>query len=99
MLCAQHAHNLVCLLRSPIHYHTSLPSLPAAAAAIHAVAQSSLYSDWLSFTSRPWVQGPVDAFLGNTHLAAMMSQHKELQATVEGLVSTLDTTLIKVIVK
>jgi hypothetical protein len=39
----------------------------------------------------------VDAFLGNTHLAAMMSQHKELQTTVEALVNTLDTTLIKVI--
>lgn len=58
--------------------------------------QSSLYSDWLSFTSRPWVQGPVDAFLGNTHLAAMMSQHKELAATVEGLVAMLDAALTKV---
>jgi len=61
----------------------------------HAV-QPALQSDWLSFTSRPWVQGPVDAFLGNTHLAAMMSQHKDLAATVEGLVQTLDTTLVQV---
>jgi hypothetical protein len=58
--------------------------------------QPALQSDWLSFTSRPWVQGPVDAFLGNTQLAAMMSQHKELAATVEGLVRTVDAALIKV---
>jgi hypothetical protein len=42
------------------------------------------------------VQGPIDAFLGNTHLAAMMSQHKDLAATVEGLVRTLDTALMRV---
>jgi phosphotransacetylase len=38
----------------------------------------------------------VDAFLGNTQLAAMMAQHKELAATVEGLVSTLDAALVQV---
>lgn len=72
------------------------PSLPTAVCSACIAPQPSLQSDWLSFTSRPWVQGPVDAFLGNTHLAAMMSQHKELAVTVEGLVQTLDTALMKV---
>lgn len=72
------------------------PNPPSLLPLLACVTQPSLQADWLSFTSRPWVQGPVDAFLGNTQLVAMMAQHKELAATVEGLVSTLDTALVQV---
>ena len=75
---------------------TTCANQPVLSTPCPSCMQSSLYSDWLSFTSRPWVQGPVDAFLGNTHLAAMMSQHRELAATVEGLVAMLDAALTKV---
>lgn len=58
--------------------------------------QPVLHSDWLSFISRPWVQGPVDAILGNTQFADMMVQHTELKAAVDNLLTTIDTALTQV---
>jgi hypothetical protein len=58
--------------------------------------QPSLADDWISFTSRPWVQGPVDTFLGNAYLAAMMADSQELQETVDSIVATGDAALQEV---
>jgi hypothetical protein len=56
--------------------------------------QPALAADWLSFCARPWVAGPVDAFLGNSQLARMMAQHAELQDRVDGFVATLDLAMV-----
>jgi hypothetical protein len=58
--------------------------------------QPSLADDWISFTSRPWVQGPVDTFLGNEYLAAMMADSQDLQDTVDNIVATGDAALQEV---
>eukprot|EP00775_Hariotina_reticulata_P005066 gene5066-5307_t len=57
--------------------------------------QRSLADDWVSLTSRPWVQGPVDAILGNPHLADMMLTHPELELTVDGIISTGNEALME----
>ncbi|KAF6252009.1 hypothetical protein COO60DRAFT_1644433 [Scenedesmus sp. NREL 46B-D3] len=60
-------------------------------AAVHA--KPSLADDWVSFTSRPWVLGPVDMFLGNEQLAAMMGGSPELQETVDSIIAAGDAAL------
>ena len=58
--------------------------------------QRSVADDWVSFTSRSWVQGPVDAILGNPHLADMMLTHPELEQAVDGIIDTGNEVLMKV---
>ncbi|WIA15904.1 hypothetical protein OEZ85_012653 [Tetradesmus obliquus] len=60
-------------------------------AAVHA--KPSLADDWISFTSRPWVQGPIDTFFDNQYLAAMMADSPELQDTVDSIITTGDAAL------
>jgi hypothetical protein len=58
--------------------------------------QPSLADDWISFTSRPWVQGPIDTFFGNEYLAVMMADSPELQETVDSIIATGDAALQEV---
>jgi hypothetical protein len=62
----------------------------------HLHMQPSLADDWISFTSRPWVQGPIDNFFDNQYLAAMMADSPKLQETVDSIIATGDAALQEV---
>lgn len=87
-------HSLLVSLQLPLH--TLLSSSTPVACLCLLLCQPSLADDWRSFTSRPWVQGPVDSFLGNSYLAAMMMDSSELEDTVDRIIQTGDTALQQV---
>ena len=57
--------------------------------------QPLLREDWLSFTSRPWVQGPVDAFLNNPKLTQLSAKYPNLRARILDVIQMIDQVLLK----
>jgi hypothetical protein len=55
-----------------------------------------LRDDWLEFTSRPWVQGPIDTFFANKHLAAVTAANPLLAAAVDSFILAGDAALQEV---
>lgn len=55
-----------------------------------------LRDDWLEFTSRPWVQGPIDTFFANSHLAAVTAANPLLEAAVDSFIMAGDKALQEV---
>ncbi|WIA33503.1 hypothetical protein OEZ86_006629 [Tetradesmus obliquus] len=56
-------------------------------------AKPMLRDDWLEFTSRPWVQGPIDTFFANSHLAAVTAANPLLEAAVDSFIMAGDKAL------
>jgi hypothetical protein len=55
-----------------------------------------LRDDWLEFSSRPWVQGPIDTFFANKHLAAVTAANPLLEAAVDSFILAGDKALQEV---
>lgn len=58
--------------------------------------QAFLHDDWLDVTSRPFVQGPVDALLDNDYLARLLAADRELRDDVDTIINNVDYALRKV---
>jgi hypothetical protein len=75
---------------------------PIASQLIHALLRSAvalqrfLLDDWLDITSRPFVQGHVDAILANKAFSALLAADEQLKTDVEAIVMNIGTAVSKV---
>lgn len=52
--------------------------------------EAFLKDDWVSFTSRPWVRGPIDAFLDNQVLARAINKKGPTKNKVSDIIANFD---------
>jgi hypothetical protein len=58
--------------------------------------QPFLLDDWLDLTSRPFVQGHMDALLAHPCLNTLLAADEELRTDVDAIIHNMDVALRKV---